>query len=276
MIEKPIKEILDYYHSKESRWGYKVVLDGVKHFGYYPEGSSKISMREAMRNMMNKVGETLNLPKGSRVLDAGCGEGATAEYLARKFHLKIEGVDLLDFNIKKAKLRAESNTDLNFQVGDFSKLDYPDNYFDGIYTLETFVHSSDYKQTLQEFKRVLKKDGKLVLFEYSMPEKKDMSKREQWAFKTISDGSAMHSFPYFTHGSFSKILAGAGFKKMKVKDITERMVPMLRRFWMMGIVPYQIVKLFGKEKKFVNTTSGVELYRYRNDFRYNIVTAINS
>lgn len=273
-MKRQINEILDYYHSKESRWGYKLVLGGVKHFGYYPEGSSKISMRKAMQNMMDKVGEVLSLPKGSRVLDAGCGEGATAEYLVQKYHLKIEGVDLLDFNIDKAQLRASA--DLNFKVGDYSKLDYPDNYFDGIYTLETFVHSPDYKQTLREFRRVLKKGGKLVLFEYSMPGKKNMSKREARAFKTISEGSAMHSFPYFTHGAFPGILTDAGFKDVEVKDITERMIPMLRRFWLMGIIPYQIVRFFGKEKKFVNTTSGVELYKYRDDFRYNIVTAVKS
>lgn len=273
-MKRQIEEILDYYHSKESRWGYKLVLGGVKHFGYYPEGSSKTSMRKAMQNMMDKVGETLNLPKGSRVLDAGCGEGATADHLVQKYHLKVEGVDLLDFNIEKAQLRASAN--LIFKVSDYSKLDYPDNYFDGIYTLETFVHSPDYKQTLQEFRRVLKKGGKLVLFEYSMPDKKNMPKREAWAFETISKGSAMHSFPHFTHGSFPNILIRAGFNNVEVKDITERIVPMLRRFWLMGIIPYQIVKLFGKEKKFVNTTSGVELYRYRHDFRYNIVTAVKS
>lgn len=246
----------------------------MKHFGYYPEGSSKISMRDAMRNMMDKVGEALHLPKGSRVLDAGCGEGATAEYLAEKYGLDIEGVDLLDFNIQRAKLRMRPNINLQFQVGDYSKLNYSDNYFDGIYTLETFVHSPDYAKTLKEFRRVLKKDGKLVLFEYSMPDKKAMSEREAWVFETISEGSAMHSFPHFTHGSFPEVLTNARFKSIEVKDITARMVPMLRRFWMMGIIPYQVVKLFGKEKKFVNTTSGVELYKHRDKFRYNIVTAL--
>ncbi len=99
---------------------------------------------------MDKVGKTLNLPKGSRVLNAGCGEGATAKYLNQKYSLKLDGVDLLDFNIEKAQQRAESNANLNFQAGDYSRLDYPDNYFDGVYTLETFVHFPDYKQTLQE------------------------------------------------------------------------------------------------------------------------------
>ncbi len=27
-MKKQIKEVLDYYHSKESRWGYRLVLGG--------------------------------------------------------------------------------------------------------------------------------------------------------------------------------------------------------------------------------------------------------
>jgi len=52
------------------------------------------------------------------------------------------------------------------------------------------------------------------------------------------------------------------------------MMPMLKKFWQLGILPYQFIKLFGLQLQFVNTTAGVELYRYRNDFRYNIVQAI--
>lgn len=273
-MSNAVEEIKDYYHTKESRWGYQLVLGGVKHFGYYPGENKKISMQRAMQNMMDKVGSTLDLPKDSLVLDAGCGEGATAEYIAKNFNLRVEGIDLLDFNIDKAKRRtAAMNGKLNFQVGDYAKLNFPDNHFDAVYTLETLVHSPDYVKALKEFRRVLKNNGKLVLFEYSMSEDSSMTAREKWAFDTVSKGSAMHSFPKFRHGMFPQLLSKAGFKNCQVEDITKYMVPMLRRFWMLGIVPYRFIAFFGKEKKFVNTTSGVELYKYRDKFRYNIVTA---
>jgi len=271
--------IIDYYHTKESRWGYKLVLGGTKHFGYYPAGQKHVSMRQAMLNMVDKLGEALDLPKGSRVLDAGCGEGATALRLAEKFKLHVDGVDLLDFNIAAAQQRATANNldkQASFQVGSYLTLDYPDESFDAVYTMETLVHAPDYKVALAEFRRVLKPKGRLVLFEYSMPTQNSMGEQERKAFQIINDGSAMYSYPLFIHGSFPKLLTNAGFKDVQVEDITEQMMPMLRRFWQMGVIPYQLIKLLGKQKQFVNATAGVELYKYREDFRYNIVTAIKA
>jgi len=269
-------KIIDYYHTKESLWGYKLILGGTKHFGYYPKGSSKISMKQAMVNMADKMGETLDLPPNSKVLDAGCGEGSTAMRLADKYKLKVTGVDLLDFNIATAKRKASESSltdSLSFKLGNYLRLDYPDNSFDGLYTMETLVHAPDYKAALKEFKRVLKPGGRIVLFEYSMPSQDKMNARERQAFKIINEGSVMYSYPYFVHGRFTSILEQAGFQNVKTKNITDKMLPMLKRFWQMGVLPYQIIKLAGKRKKYVNTTAGVELYKYRKDFKYNIITA---
>ena len=153
-------------------------------------------MKKATVNMMDQVGKNLALPKGAKVLDAGCGEGATAKYLSKEFGYQVIGVDLLDFNIKRAKERNVLDPqNPRFNVGNYSKLDIPDNSLDGIYTLETLVHSPEYREALKEFSRVLKKGGKLVLFEYSLP--KELSKHDSEIFEIISEGSAMHSFPLF-------------------------------------------------------------------------------
>lgn len=270
------KQVIDYYHTKESKLGYKLILGGTKHFGYYPNGKKHISMRHAMRLMIDKLGDTLALPENSLVLDAGCGEGATALRIAEKYKLKVEGIDLLDFNIQSANKRLTKSglkERVRFSVGDYSKLKFPDNHFDAVYTLETLVHSPDYKVTLKEFHRVLKQNGKLVLFEYSMPKDKELTKEQREAYKNINIGSAMHSFPSFTHGSFPRLLSAEGFENVRVKDITKHMMPMSRKFWLLGWMPYRLIKLARKQRKYANTTAGVELYKHRDTFRYNIVTA---
>ena len=273
-----IDGIISYYNTRESKWGYKLFLGGTKHFGYYPKGKENISMHQAMINMMDKVGKNLNLPKGSKVLDAGCGEGTTALWVADKYGLNVEGVDLLDFNIKAANEslnKANPSSIINFNVGNYMHIDYPDNTFDGIYTLETLVHAPNYNVALKEFRRVLKKNGKLVLFEYSMPRQDEMKKKERRMFNLINEYSAMYSFSSFTHGAFPKILTSIGFNDIKVQDITPRMIPMVKRFRQFAIIPYQFIKLFNKEEKFVNATAAITLWSYRSDFRYNIVTAVN-
>jgi ubiquinone/menaquinone biosynthesis C-methylase UbiE len=275
-MQKSQKQIVNYYHTVESKLGYKIILGGTKHFGYYPRNKEHISMALAMQNMTDKLGKTLKLSPGSIVLDAGSGEGTTAIRIANQFNLRVEGVELLDFNVRKANKRlAQANLldKVHFTKRNYMHLHYPDNYFDGVYTIETLVHASDYKKALKEFNRVLKPKGKLVLFEYTLPRNEDMDKREKWAFETIIEGSAMHSYPYFTHGSFTGILTDAGFVDVRIEEITKRILPMLHKFSQIALLPYQIIKLFGRQKKYVNTTSGVELYRYRNDFRYNVISA---
>lgn len=275
-MDKPTKQIIDYYHSKESLLGYKLLLGGTKHFGFYPVNDMQISMKVAMNNMIDKLAKTLDLSKDSLVLDAGCGEGTTAIRLAEKYNLKVEGVDLLDFNIKHANKRLFSNDvrkRVNFSVGDYTKLPYPDNHFDGVYTLETLVHAPDYKSALLEFRRVLKPGGKLVLFEYTMPAQEDMGDEEKRMFTVMNEGSAMHSLPKFIHDTFPEKLRKAGYEKIKVQDISERVLPMFKRFYQLAVIPYQFIKLIGKEKRFVNATAAVTIWRYKRDFRYNIITA---
>ena len=101
-MSKQANPVIDYYHSVESLLGYRF-LKGVKHFGYYPKGQENLSMSEAQLLMNEQLAKALDLKKDSKVLDAGCGEGGVAIYLAKKYGLQVTGIDLLDFNIARAK-----------------------------------------------------------------------------------------------------------------------------------------------------------------------------
>ena len=83
----------------------------------------------------------------------------------------------------------------------------------------------------------------------------------------------MPSLPSFIHGAFPEILGRAGFVAVSVQDITERMIPMLKRFAQIGYVPCQLGKLLRLQGELVNCTSAVQVYRHRSVWRYNIVTA---
>lgn len=82
--------------------------------------------------MERQLGKTINLPSGSRVLDAGCGEGVVAVHLNKAFGYRINGVDVLAWSIENANKNKikEGLTDLNFVVGNYSNLDFPDASFD--------------------------------------------------------------------------------------------------------------------------------------------------
>ena len=69
------RRVVGYDRSPESRLAYRLLLGGTKHFGWCPEGAGRLSMTAAIRRVEDELGRTLALPPGSRVLDAGCGEG---------------------------------------------------------------------------------------------------------------------------------------------------------------------------------------------------------
>lgn len=277
-----LQKVIKYFNTKESKWGYTLLLKGTKHFGYYPKGKEKISMSQAQKLMEDKLAEKLDLPTNSLVLDAGSGEGNVAFNLAKKYGLRIYGVDLLDFAVGKA-ISKSRNLDLQnkvkFKLGDYTKLDFPAKTFDGIYTMETLVHVPDYKKALKEFYRVLKPNGKLVLFEYSMASREQFTPKDLKIVDMINEESGMHSLPYFLHGKFPEILKNAGFENVMVNNITSHVIPMLKTFYLIAYIPYVVIKFLRLQRKFINATSAVEGYsrNIRNGsdvWRYNIISAV--
>jgi sterol 24-C-methyltransferase len=271
--------VINYYHSAESRLGYRL-LRGVKHFGYYPEGKENIPMWEAQMLMNEQLSIKLSLKAGSRVLDAGCGEGNVAVYLAKNHGLKVDGIDLLDFNVTNAKANAASKNqskNVTFQVGTYMQLPFANDSFDAVYTMETLVHAPDYRQALSEFFRVLKPGGKLVLFEYTLKPESDTTPLEvigMKRIKQINKVAAMPALNQFTFGSMETKLKVAGFKEATTVDITPRMLPMLKQFYNKAKYIYQLFRLVRLENHLINGMSAVEFYKNQSLWRYEISTAV--
>jgi sterol 24-C-methyltransferase len=270
------RRVVGYYHKPESRLSYRLLLGGTKHFGYYPPGSRGLSMAAAMRLMEDKLGATLGLPAGSRVLDAGCGEGDVAIRLRTRFGLRVDGVDLLGFNLRRAERKAARlgvPDPPRFHRADYTDLPFPDRSFDGAYTMETLVHAFDHRRALAELRRVLRPGGTLVLFEYSVPRRDQMTPAQRDAFDFVVEWSAMRSLPAFVHGGFPAMLEAAGFEVLAEEDVTERMWPMLRRLALICYLPALAGRLLGARAAVLNCTAAVESYRHREGWRYNILRA---
>ncbi len=252
------------------------MLGGVKHFGYYPLGQENIQGAKAQELMNEQLALSLSLPEGSKVLDAGCGEGSVALYLAKRCKYEITGIDLLDFDLDRARQNVKRlgfKSQISFFQADYSDTGLPDSSFDAIYTMETLVHSPDFKRTITEFHRLLKPGGKLVLVEYSKAPKEELSLEAQQAFTRVNHLSAMPAFEQFAYGVLEHALVEGGFEAIQSRDITERMLPMLRKFYRLAKIPFYIVSSLGLEDHFVNAMSAVVFIQNLGSWKYNIIKA---
>ena len=103
----------------------------------------------------------------SLVLDIGCRDAAQACELAERFGSRVIGVDLIDTNIQAAQvLISEKGLKDTVQaiLGDIQHLDFEDETFDFIWCRDVLGHVPDLHQTFAECARVLKPNGKMLIF----------------------------------------------------------------------------------------------------------------
>ena len=271
------KNVKAYYNTRESKLGYILFLRGAKHFGFYEEGDKMHQVSKSLRKMERKIGAALNLPAQSKVLDAGSGMGAVSRNLACWFHYDITGIDILDFNLLKAREEASkpenTNLSLEYLEMDYHNLSFKDATFNGAYTTETFVHASDPQQVLKEFYRVLKPGGKLVQLEYSHDPYKTMTDAEKQTFKFVNKYAAMPAFDLFEHGVHEKMIENAGFKLISSTNHMKNIEPMLRWFRLYAWLPVKVIRLLKREDHFVNAISAVDFWKLRQKIHVKIIVA---
>ena len=109
----------------------------------------------------------VNVEPNYVILDVGCGGGKTISRLAQQAPLgKVFGIDcsadMVAYSRKvNKKLIAENHVEIH--EGSVEKTGFPDNFFDLVTAIETYYFWPRLPDALQEIKRVLKPEGKLLL-----------------------------------------------------------------------------------------------------------------
>jgi ubiquinone/menaquinone biosynthesis C-methylase UbiE len=227
--------------------------------------------------MEHKLYEALKLPTGSRVLDAGCGAGYVAVNMVKR-GLNILAVDYMPHHVVKTQRNIARNHmehHITVKRGDYQHLEWiPSESLDGVYTMETLVHATNPEAALAGFYRIIKPGGRIAIHEYEnilQDAATDQRHKSDWAL--INQVSHMPTNARARPQFWKDLMEDAGFVNVEVRDYSENIKPMVFLFFCLGILPYFFVKLFGLEKYFINTVTGVRAWTGRKYLRYVSVSA---
>lgn len=101
--------------------------------------------------------------KNTKILDLGCGEGESLEYLYKKGASDIWGIDISKEQILKAKKRFPQFKN-NFIVSPMEEeANIPSNYFDYVISIFSIGYTSDILKTLKNANKYLTCSGSLII-----------------------------------------------------------------------------------------------------------------
>lgn len=107
----------------------------------------------------------LQIEQDDRVLDLGCGAGGISEYISDHTGAHVTGLDYAATAMETASKRTETKRDrLTYVQGDMNSLEFADESFDKIISIDTIYWVADIDEALASITRLLKPGGRLGIF----------------------------------------------------------------------------------------------------------------
>jgi hypothetical protein len=114
-------------------------------------------------DLTRRLARALDLRPGQRVLDVASGPGATGLLLAAEFAVTVDGIDLAETNVAKARGAADQAglaDRVSFHLGDAERLPFPDATLDAIVCECALCTFPDKPAVAAEFARTLTPGGR--------------------------------------------------------------------------------------------------------------------
>lgn len=120
-------------------------------------------------NLSKEIMKSESILPTSQILDVGCGTGQTAAFLASHYATNVTGIDINPIMIEKARHRMKkTRLSVNIIQGSIEETSLPNEAFDFILA-ESVLAFVNKQRALQEIFRLLKKGGRLIAIEFTIP-----------------------------------------------------------------------------------------------------------
>lgn len=197
------------------------------HYGLW--GPDTESDEEALLRANQTLVRGCDLDPGRQVLDAGCGVGGTAIWLAREYGVRAIGLTNCESHVALATEQAERRGVghlVEFRYGDFMEMPFPDACFDAVLNHETYCYAPDKPAFLRGVYRVLKPEGRWQAVDGFLSDK-TLSEGDEEIHAEMQRG--WHTPPLERWRNVLATLERTGFEEVGEQDLDSELAPAAQR-----------------------------------------------
>jgi SAM-dependent methyltransferase len=223
------RDIVRYY--EESYWDYRTSwMDGRNlaiHYGYWAPHVR--SHAESLLEMNRVLATAAAVAPGERILDAGCGVGGSAIWLAEEYAAEVVGITLSPSQarmaVRQCRRRGVAER-VSVTLADFHRTPFADASFDVVWCQESVCHAQDKAAFVREAARLLRPGGRLMVSD-GFARRQRFSPEEWPVVLTCLEGWAVPNLA--TVAEFAGYLGAAGLHGIRHEDVTAFTLPSARR-----------------------------------------------
>ena len=274
------EKVIQYYRDVEI--DYRLVWHlgdrRMMHYGFWREDTRRL--RDALDNINDEMAVRVQLASGEKVLDAGCGVGGSAVYLAQRYGVKVIGITITPEQVVSASRYAQESGfggHVTFENRDYLHTGFPDESFDVVWAIESVCYAENKEDFLNEAYRILKKGGRVIVADFFKTDK-PMNSKEQRMYASVVNGWQVKDFARIKQ--FRSDMESVGFKNCRTENITHNIVPSSRRLYLLSwpaIVVTSLLESVGLRNRIQSANVWNAHYQYpalnRNLWKYYICYA---